>query len=132
MSAAACPCVLVVDDDELVRDSLEPSLRRHGFAVRLAGSGEEAVGVYREHGRDIAAVLLDVRMPGMDGPATLLALRALNPHVRCCFVSGYIEGYSREELRALGADGFFLKPVNPAEVAQALRQILGPSPPQGR
>ena len=126
------PGVLVVDDDDLVREPLGSSLRRSGFAVWLAGSGEEAVAVYREHTHEIGVALLDVRMPGMDGPATLAALRSLNPRVRCCFVSGYIEGYSREELRALGADGFFLKPVNPAEVAQALRQILGPSPPQGR
>jgi CheY-like chemotaxis protein len=69
-------------------------------------------------------------MPGMDGPATLAALRTLNPLIRCCFVGGYIEGYSNEELRAPGADRCFLKPFDTAEVTQALWQIVGRS--QGR
>jgi CheY-like chemotaxis protein len=123
------PGVLVVDDDDLIREPLGSSLRRHGFAVWLAGSGEQAVAVYREYAADIAVVVLDVKMPGMDGPATLVALRILNPQVRCCFISGYIEGYSHQELRALGADCFFLKPFSTAEVTQALWKIVGR--PQG-
>ena len=119
------PSLLVVDDDDLVRESLASALRRSGFVVRLAAGGEEAVELYRRHGADIAAVLLDVRMPGMDGPNALAALRRLNPAVRCCFMSSYIEGYSREELLALGGDDFFLKPISLAELMTILRQLLG-------
>jgi CheY-like chemotaxis protein len=123
------PGVLVVDDDQLVRESLGPPLRRCGFAVWLAASGEEAVAIGRQHGGAIGAVLLDVRMPGLDGPQTLDALRAINPAVRCCFMSGYIEGYSREELLAFGAEGFLLKPFSVAEVTRMVRQLLRESPP---
>ena len=131
MPAATPACVLVVDDDDLVRQFLGTALRLSGFAVRLADGGHQAVAIYRDHGGDTAAVLLDVRMPGMDGPATLLALRALNPAVRCCFMSGYTEASIREELLALGAEAFFHKPFNMAEVTRALREVLG-QPPEGR
>jgi CheY-like chemotaxis protein len=122
----AGPCVLVVDDDTLVRESLGSALRRSGFTVHLAASGQEAIEVYRRHGGDIDVVLLDLRMPGMDGPQTLVVLRELNPTVRCCFVTGYIEGYSREELLAMGADDLLFKPVGTAEVVQTLRRLLTP------
>src|SRR3954470_11871134 len=67
--------VLVVDDEECVRDVLDAMLRQQGFAVWLAADGWEALEVYRLHLAAIDLVLLDVRMPGLDGPATLTALR---------------------------------------------------------
>jgi two-component system response regulator AtoC len=124
MSDEPWPALLVVDDDDLVREALGSALRRSGFVVRLAAGGEEAVELYRRHG-DIGAVLLDVRMPGMDGPEALAALRQINPAVRCCFMSSYIEGYSREELLALGANDFFLKPISLAELVVIIRHLFG-------
>ena len=131
MPAEAPPCILVVDDDRLVLDSLGSPLRQCGFRVRVAASGEAALETCRQHGQEIRVVLLDVRMPGMDGPQTLAALRQLNPAIRCCFMTGYIEGYSREELLAFRADDFFLKPVSIAEVTQILRGLLGESSLRG-
>jgi CheY-like chemotaxis protein len=82
------PGVLVVDEEACVRGVLGTLLRGQGFVVLLAASGLEAVTLYRQHGREIDAVVLDVRMPGLDGPQTLAALRQLDPHVRSVFLTG--------------------------------------------
>src|SRR5262245_363682 len=71
----APPGVLVADDDAHVRSLLGHFLKREGYAVWLAADGHEALDVYRRHQEDIHLVLLDVRMPRRDGPATLAALQ---------------------------------------------------------
>jgi CheY-like chemotaxis protein len=118
--------VLVVDDEEGVRKMLGLALRQHGFAVRLASGGPEAVALYRAHHETIAVVLLDVRMAGMDGPATLAALRQANPQVRCCFMSGDTGQYTVEELLALGASHVLQKPFSSLEqLSRQLREAAG-------
>jgi CheY-like chemotaxis protein len=76
------PIVLLVDNDLYVRQALAVMLKRLGCEVWLASSGPEALELYRQHPGSIDMVLLDVRMPGMSGPATLDALRQFNPRVR--------------------------------------------------
>jgi CheY-like chemotaxis protein len=68
-----------------------------------AADGLEAVDLYRRHRDEIAAVVLDVHMPGLDGPATLRALRALDPGVGCVFMTGRSGDCDEEALVALGA-----------------------------
>jgi len=102
--------VLVVDDNQGVRTLLESFLRRLGFAVWSAASGQEAVTLYRERQQSRPVVLLDVQIPGMDGPATLAAFQMIDPEVKCCFMSGYTGRYSPEELLRLGAVHLFHKP----------------------
>jgi CheY-like chemotaxis protein len=80
--------VLVVDDNRLVRTMVQLGLERDGFDVWLASNGRDAIHLYRALRDRIAVVLLDVHMPGLDGPATLDALRRLNPDVLVCFMSG--------------------------------------------
>jgi response regulator RpfG family c-di-GMP phosphodiesterase len=81
------PGVLVVDDNPLIQALLGKWLRRSGFEVWLASNGPEAIDLYRLHRKAIALVLLDVWMPGLDGPQTLGALRRLNPKVEACFMT---------------------------------------------
>jgi CheY-like chemotaxis protein len=102
--------VLVVDDDPAILHLLGVLLPAQGWDVRFADGGTQAVAVYREHRARIAVVLLDVQMPGLDGPQTLAALRAVNPDVRCCFMSAYAGSYSPDDLLALGAVDCFPKP----------------------
>jgi CheY-like chemotaxis protein len=77
-----------VDDDPVILELLKLTLRLHGFTVWLATSGQEALELYRQHFAEIAALLLDVRMPGWDGPETLKAVQTVNPAVRFCFMTG--------------------------------------------
>jgi len=102
--------VLVVDDNQGVRTILELFLRRLGFTVWSAASGQDAVKLYRERQQSRPVVLLDVQMPGMDGPATLAALQKIDPEVKCCFMSGDLGRYPPEELLGLGAAHLFHKP----------------------
>jgi CheY-like chemotaxis protein len=118
------PGILVVDDDAAVRTMLDLGLRHHGFAVWLAASGQESVAIYERDARLIDVVLLDVRMPRMDGPQTLAALRQINPGVTCCFISGEIGKYSPESLQSMGAASLLLKPFSLSEIVGALQQLL--------
>ena len=104
------PVVLVVDDETAIGEMLELALSQDGFAVRLATTGNEAVEIYRKHHDQIALVLLDVQMPGMDGPATLATLQKLNPELTCCFMSGSTGKYTSQELLDMGAAHVMMKP----------------------
>jgi anti-sigma B factor antagonist len=80
--------VLVVDDEPAVLCVLAARLRQDGYQVWVAGRGHQAIALYQQHRKEIAVVVLDVLMPGIDGPHTLTALQKLCPTVRCCFMSG--------------------------------------------
>jgi CheY-like chemotaxis protein len=81
--AASRKCgILVADDEAWVRGLLDIAMRREGFAVWLAANGHEVVEMYRCQRETIDAVLLDICMPGLDGPPTLAALQELNPQIR--------------------------------------------------
>lgn len=76
--------VLVIEDEKLMRRSLEQGLKKRGFAVWAAADGGEGVELYRRFGAQIDVVLSDLNMPVMDGPQTLDSLRQINPLVRFC------------------------------------------------
>jgi CheY-like chemotaxis protein len=115
--------VLVVDDDHLVRFLVQLGLERDGADVWLASNGWEAIHLYRTHRESIAVVLLDVHMPGLDGPATLDALRSLNPEVLVCFMSGDTGDYAPQELLQRGAAGLMAKPFPINQLADILRLL---------
>jgi CheY-like chemotaxis protein len=108
----AAPALLVVDDELALRRLLKVVLEQRGYRVFLAATGDKALEVFRRHWRSIRLVLLDIHLPGRDGPATLDALRALDPQVRCCFLSGDLGGYTEEALRQRGALAVFPKPYD--------------------
>jgi CheY-like chemotaxis protein len=117
--------VLVVDDNETVRVLLEVVLPRHGLEVLVAGGGKEALRIYEQHRDAISLVLLDLHMPEMDGPATLAALRQVNPRVRCCFMSRSADKGPAGDLLSLGASHVLPKPFAAlSEVAELLHRII--------
>jgi CheY-like chemotaxis protein len=116
--------VLVVDDDSLLLNLLHTVLKRAGFSVWVAPSGAAAIELYRRHQSAIGVVLLDVRMPELDGPQTLAELSRLNPRVLCCFMSGYTGQYTREDLLALGAVHLLQKPFRMEDAIALLTRLL--------
>jgi CheY-like chemotaxis protein len=81
-------------------------------------------GVYRQHRHSIRVVLLDVKMPGFDGPQALATLREIDPGVRCVFMTGYAADSLVADLLALGADRVVQKPFRDlAALAGTLREV---------
>jgi CheY-like chemotaxis protein len=122
------PGVLVVDDDHLVRIMVQLGLERNGFEVWLASNGQEAFRLYRKHRQNIAVVLLDVRMRGLDGPQTVEALRKVNPEVRVCFMSCNPGTYHPEELLQRYGAYVVTKPFYLDQLANVLRLLANGVP----
>jgi len=106
--------VLVVDDEDLVRRSLARLVKSLGHEVTTAASGLQALEIFA----DADVVLLDVAMPGMDGPDVLRRMRQLAPDVRVVMMTGY--NSSGERLASLNAAGYLQKPFDRAEVSRAM------------
>jgi two-component system KDP operon response regulator KdpE len=113
--------VLVVDDEIEMQRALRAGLRYHDFDVRAVGSGEDAVreaGAWRPD-----VVLLDLGLPGMDGFATL---RALRPVTRAAIIVVSVMPGERDKVRALdaGADDYVVKPFGTDELVARIRAVL--------
>ncbi len=119
--------LLYVDDDEAIREVAELSLsldRR--FAVRLAASGKEALELLSSGYRP-DAVLLDVMMPGLDGPQTLARMRDEGlQSLPVIFITARSLDNERQALMSLGARGIITKPFDPLRLANEVAHILGP------
>ena len=114
-------CILLVDDEAMIRDIARAALTSAGYEVLLAEDGAEAVEVFhREHER-IDLVILDVIMPRLSGRDAFRQMIALDPDVRVLFSTGY----SPEELTELdGAVGLLTKPYRPHELLAAVEAAL--------
>jgi anti-anti-sigma factor len=123
--------VLVVDDAEPVRSVLDRALRGQGLEVLQAARGKDGLELYRRDPGAVAVVLLDVQMPGWSGPDTFEALRAVDPRVCCCFMSGDLGRYSEEDLFRLGAAEVFEKPFRLDDVVQTVLDLAGHDEPLG-
>jgi signal transduction histidine kinase/ActR/RegA family two-component response regulator len=117
-------CVLVVDDEDMVRDLARLVLERRGFRVLTASDGEEALAQYGAHPGRIDLVLLDYSMPGLTGLQVFEALRKMDPKVCVVFSSGYGLQGDALPLLAAGAQGFVAKPYRPDELLQAVHRAL--------
>ncbi len=117
------PTVLLVDDDKLLRDTLKIILRAHAFEIcGEASDGEEALALCRRHRPGV--VLLDINMPGMDGLATLQAIRQEFPAVRVIMISAEATLERVKEAIANGADGFIVKPFHAGRVLNDITAVL--------
>jgi len=102
--------VLVVDDEALVRDLARAVLEDAGYAVLVAQDGEHGAEVFAEHAGRIAAVLLDLTMPRLDGEGMLARIRALDPGVRVLLTSGYAEQDAMHRIASRAGVEFLQKP----------------------
>ena len=116
--------VMVVEDEQAVRTSVVRMLRRRGYEVVDAANGNEALSVWQERGDDIRAVVSDVVMPGMRGPALTAQLRAERPELPVVFMSGYTaDALSAPELTS-DHTMFLRKPFMFDELDSALQRLL--------
>ncbi len=118
--------VLVVDDEEGVREVLAGLLRHFGFDVLVAADGRTAVDTFREHAADICCVLLDASMPGMSGTETFHAIRGCDRDTPVIFMSGYDERKIRPSCRGDEPTDFLAKPFSAAALHAAVMAAVAP------
>ncbi|MDX1950534.1 MAG: PAS domain S-box protein [Verrucomicrobiota bacterium] len=119
--------ILVVDDEEPIREIIKVTLEGNGYRVITAGDGTEAVALFAEKKSEINLVIADIAMPYMDGPATMRALRKLDPKARFMAVSGLMENDKLAEIRDLGQVEFLGKPFTTEQILIKLHRILHPA-----
>jgi PAS domain S-box-containing protein len=116
--------VLVVDDEKFMRALAHDILGGHGYTILEAGSGEEALEVYRERAGCLDLIVLDLLMPGMDGSEALEEMRKLNPDVRCIISSGF----GTDQIDKKQLDGPFVrfvpKPYTASQLLLEVRALL--------
>jgi two-component system response regulator HydG len=114
--------LLVVDDEPIVRESLGAWLREDGYVVDAVEGGREAIEAVRTG--SYAAVLLDIRMPGIDGLETLRELRRLIPSLPVVMMTAYAEVSTAVAAMKAGAEDYVTKPFDPDEISAIVRQIV--------
>lgn len=121
--------VLLIDDEEIVRQTIKRVLERENYVVLEASGGESGLALFSQHRSEIDIVLLDANLHGMSGEETWGELRHLNPHLSIILMSGYPEYEITERLQASGglqtSDKFvFLnKPFSMQELLEAIQKI---------
>lgn len=116
--------VLLVDDEESVRDLGSKLLTHVGYTVLTACNGVEALQVYRENREEIELVILDLIMPEMDGKHCFKELLKVNPRVKVLISSGYSSHGPVSEVIRIGARGFVKKPYKVNDLLHTMRTIL--------
>jgi len=116
--------ILVVDDENAIREITRGTLETFGYRVLTASDGTEALAIYADHKNDIAVVLTDMVMPFMDGPATIRALLRMNPEVKIIAASGLAAGHKPGEGALDGVQVFLSKPYTAEKLLTALADLL--------
>jgi two-component system response regulator RegA len=112
------PSILLVDDDEVLRERLATAIRSRGYEVRTAGSADEALREVAKDSPEMA--VLDLKMPGGSGLELLKELRRVDPHTRVLMLTGYGSIATAVEAVREGAVGYLPKPADADEILAAL------------
>jgi PAS domain S-box-containing protein len=116
--------ILLVDDEDYLRDLGERLLTKFGYTVLTAPNGETAVQIYREHGTQISLVILDLIMPGIGGKNCLDLILEEDPSARVIIASGYsVDGTTKKELESK-TKGFVGKPFELNQMLSMVRKTL--------
>lgn len=116
--------ILLVDDEESIRQLGEEMLGSFGYKVLTASDGEGALELYEKENEHVDLVILDLSMPGMGGKRCLEKLVEMNPHVKVIIASGYsFNGPSKDSIDA-GARGFVGKPYEVKQMLQVIREVI--------
>ncbi|MBU2551647.1 MAG: response regulator [Proteobacteria bacterium] len=116
--------ILIVDDDESIRDFANNALQRFGYQVMTASNGREGLQTYSDKKDEIDLVILDIGMPVMGGHQCLVELRKVNPWAKVLMASGYsIDGHAGQAMES-GAIGFISKPYQVKELLSRVRTAM--------
>ncbi|MFN0139538.1 MAG: PAS domain S-box protein [Pyrinomonadaceae bacterium] len=116
--------ILIVDDEENIRNATKAMLQQFGYAAITASDGVEALAIYSERSDQIHAVITDIAMPGMDGAALVRSLRERDPQTRMIAMSGLLNEEQTAELRDLDVEHFLLKPFTAETLLKTLSAVI--------
>jgi PAS domain S-box-containing protein len=119
--------ILVVDDEDSIREITKTSLESHDYRVLMASDGIEAVTLYAQHKDEISLVLVDMMMPSMDGITTIQTLQKINPRVKIIAVSGLVSSPNMIKLLDKNVKTFLSKPYTSNELLKNLQVVLSTS-----
>jgi DNA-binding response OmpR family regulator len=114
--------ILVVDGDYIILMSFSEILKNHGFQVKTAATGGEALKTLETESVDL--ILLDIQLPDVEGTKLLAQIQEINPEIPTIVVSGSATLENATEALNFGADDYLLKPVSPRDLIHVVRQTL--------
>jgi two-component system response regulator HydG len=117
-----CARILIVDDEKTMLEACSEVLAPDGFLLQQASSGQDALGVIRDHSFDL--VILDLKMPGMDGMEVLRRVQKDSPGTATVVITGYPSFDRAVEAMRLGAVDFLPKPFTPEVLRFTVRRVL--------
>lgn len=118
--------ILVIDDQAAIREIVKETLEAHQYRVVLANDGAVGLLLYRDHPDAFDLVIIDVTNPALDGPATIDAIRKLNPDARIILQAGFMSEQSRSLLNVQTAEAFLEKPYTTGELLHSVHDSLHP------
>ena len=119
---SSVPLIAIVDDDDALRTSLDDLLQSVGFRARGFASAEAFLR--SDHARETACLLLDVRMPGMNGLELQHQMMAANWQIPIIFITSHVDDEARAQALAAGAVAFLYKPCREDGLLQAIDAAL--------
>jgi DNA-binding response OmpR family regulator len=128
LSTGGSETILLVEDEELVRDLGIAILERSGYKVLAVADGKEALEVYEKEQGNISLVILDIVMPRMNGKECLQGLLKMNPEVKVLISSGVAQEDRVKDVVDLGAKGALLKPYGLKILLEKVREVIDSKP----
>ena len=116
--------ILIIEDEEVLRNLLQMMLEEDGIKVISAGDGIEAVEIFEQRKDEIGLVLSDMGLPRLGGWDAFLKMKEINPEISVILASGYFSPHVKSELLKSGAKDFIQKPYNPPEILAMIHRIL--------
>jgi len=116
--------ILVVDDEQSLREFMRTTMRHLGYEVSLCSEGAEAVEYYRKHHREIDLVILDLIMPQMSGQDAFREMKKIDPGVRVLVASGFSGNQAISEMLKEGALALLSKPFKISELSEAAARYI--------
>jgi PAS domain S-box-containing protein len=116
--------ILIIDDEEQIRDVTRHMLENIGFTVRIAEDGMDGIDQYNRYKNDIVCVLLDLTMPVMGGQECFTHLRSINEHLPIIVMSGFHEQEVNHKFDGQGLNGHLNKPFKTNQLLEIVRSVI--------
>ncbi|MDE3058449.1 MAG: response regulator [Bacteroidota bacterium] len=117
--------ILVIEDDEMMRDLLKTFLTMDGHEVMCVRDGIEGVNAYKAHSGAIRLVITDFAMPNLNGAETYRQIQTINPAAKVIMISGNLDTRTERQLHREGIQHFMHKPFRPEEIVAKVKEVMG-------